>query len=141
MGSSVQLLIARLLLLDRINYGVNRHLPSTEKQWQIPFAVQAIPAGLLIICMSFMIESPRWLVKQGRTSEARKNLAWVRHLPEDHPYVAAELAEISAQIDHEVRLREGKGAILAAWTEMSAKKMRFRVIFAMAMKWMVNLTG
>lgn len=88
-----------------------------------------------------MIESPRWLIKQGKISKARKDLAWVRHLPEDHPYVVAELAEISAQIDREAQLREGKRAIVAAWTEISSKKMRFRVIFAMAMKWMSNLTG
>lgn len=88
-----------------------------------------------------MIESPRWLVKKGRLEEARKNLAWVRNLSPEHEYVEKELSDIASQLRHERESLSGQGAIKGAWKEISSKKMRFRVIFALAMKWMSNLTG
>lgn len=59
--------------------GVNKNLPATRAQWQIPVAVQCvlliprsllefscftrfIPINLMIMMMYFMIETPRWLV-------------------------------------------------------------------------------
>lgn len=127
--------------LNRINYGVNANLPSNEAQWQIPFAVQIIPAGLLVICMTFMIESPRWLVKRGRIEAARRNLSWVRNLPADHESVEQELSEMRTQLQLEAELGQDQGSLQAVWKEMTGENMRFRVIFAMAMKWMSNLTG
>ncbi|KAH8892793.1 putative sugar transporter [Thozetella sp. PMI_491] len=124
-----------------VTYGVNQNLPSNTMQWRIPFAVQIIPVALLIICMSFMIESPRWLVKNGKFDLARKNLSWVRNLPADHPYVESELAQMKSQLDAEAEYGRGTSQIKAAWKELSSKRLRFRVCFAMAMKWMSNLAG
>ncbi|KDP33696.1 hypothetical protein JCGZ_07267 [Jatropha curcas] len=38
--------------------------------WRICFWVSAIPAGILAFAMMFCAESPHWLYKQGRSSEA-----------------------------------------------------------------------
>lgn len=125
-----------------ITYGVNQNLPSNNKQWVIPFAIQVIPAGFLIICMFFMIESPRWLMKKGRTEQAEKSLAWVRNLPVDHPYVQQELAEMKAQLEsEEATLGVGLSGWKLSFKTITSKEMRFRVLFAMAMKWMSNVTG
>lgn len=125
-----------------ITYAVQQNLPSNSNQWVIPFAIQIIPAGLLIICMTFMTESPRWLMKKGKYEAARKNLSWVRNLPSDHEYIETELAEMKAQLDHEAEtIGHGVSGMKTAWREIISKKMRFRVLFAMAMKWMSNLTG
>ncbi|EWG45016.1 quinate permease [Fusarium verticillioides 7600] len=52
-----------------INYGINQHLPyapgQNENVWLIPFAVQLIPAGLLLIGAVFIPESPRCAVGAG----------------------------------------------------------------------------
>ncbi|CAG9981772.1 unnamed protein product [Clonostachys byssicola] len=78
-----------------VNYSVQRNIPDdTDRQWHIPVAVQIIPAGILMVCMPFVIESPRWLVSKGRNEEAIHSLAWVRNLPEEHPYVQHEFSEI-----------------------------------------------
>lgn len=114
--------------------------PST-RQWQIPFAVQLIPAGLLVICMSFMIESPRWLVRNGKYDKALKNLSWVRNLPEDHEYVQLEYAEMRAQVEHEVTFGANANAVAAIWKELSAKGMRGRLILSVTMKIMQNMSG
>lgn len=81
-------------------------------------------------------------MKKGRYEAARANLAWVRNLPADHQYIVTELAEMKAQLDHEAEdVGEGVSAMMTSWKEITSKKMRFRVLFAMAMKWMSNLTG
>ncbi|KAJ9478939.1 Quinate permease [Pseudozyma hubeiensis] len=82
-----------------INYGVIQTVPSSVKQWRIPFAVQLIPGGMFLIACLFLVESPRWLLSKGRTEEARKNLAYIRHLPADHPYFVEEFNEMSYAIE------------------------------------------
>lgn len=89
-----------------------------------------------------MIESPRWLMKKGKHDSAAKNLAWVRNLTVDHDYVQQELAEMKAQLENEAaNVGHGMSGMKTAWKEIISKEMRFRVVFAMAMKWMSNLTG
>ena len=116
-------------------------MPSNTTQWRVPFAVQVIPAALLVICMPIMIESPRWLAKKQRYEAALKNLAWVRNFPEDRPYIQSEMAEIRAQMEDESSIGQGFGELRASWHELCSKKLRFRVLFAMAMKWMSNASG
>src|SRR5438552_3333505 len=44
--------------------------------WRGLFAVGVLPALLVLLVRVWVPESPRWLVRQGRTEEARKSLAW-----------------------------------------------------------------
>ena len=48
--------------------GMSRAFANEEapKGWMIPVAVQMIPAIMLLIGMPFCIESPRWLIANGR---------------------------------------------------------------------------
>ncbi|OJK00266.1 hypothetical protein ASPACDRAFT_52038 [Aspergillus aculeatus ATCC 16872] len=82
-----------------INYGVSETLAPSHKQWIIPFAVQLIPAGLLLIGIVFVRESPRWLFLRGRREEAIKNLCWIRQIPEDHIYMMEEIGAIDQSIE------------------------------------------
>jgi len=53
--------------------------------------------------MIFMPFSPRWLVHHGREAEARRTLAKLRELPQDHELIEIEFAEIRAQSIFEKR--------------------------------------
>ncbi|CEJ58873.1 hypothetical protein PMG11_07519 [Penicillium brasilianum] len=84
-----------------INYGVSETLAPSHKQWLIPFAVQLIPAGLLLIGGAFIRESPRWLFSCGRREEAIKNLCWIRQLPEDDIYMIEEIGAIDQALEEQ----------------------------------------
>lgn len=70
-GTLTQLMIASGILLA---YIVSYLLaPSGGWRWMIGVAI--IPAVVLLVGVSFLPESPRWLVKRGREAEARDILA------------------------------------------------------------------
>lgn len=73
----------------------------SHKQWIIPFAVQLIPAGLLLIGAFWLHESPRWLLSKHRRQEAIKNLCWIRNLPADELYIVEEVAMLDAALEEQ----------------------------------------
>lgn len=93
--------IVSIIILTRCQYGVSATLPPSHRQWIIPFAVQLIPSGLLIIGALFIRESPRWLMFRGRREEAIRNLAWIRQLEPDHIYMVEELGAIEQAIEEQ----------------------------------------
>ncbi|KAJ1415292.1 Sugar/inositol transporter [Sesbania bispinosa] len=68
---------------------------SLKLGWRIMLALPAIPSLVLIIIMLKLVESPRWLIMQGRVGEARKVLLLVFNTEEKA----------------EQRLKEIKGAV------------------------------
>ncbi|KAF3764214.1 hypothetical protein M406DRAFT_62526 [Cryphonectria parasitica EP155] len=82
-----------------INYGVNTTLPADHKQWLIPFAVQLIPAGLLLVGCLWMKESPRWLMSKGRREEGLANLCWIRNLSASDIYIVEEVSYIDEELE------------------------------------------
>lgn len=82
-----------------INYGVDNTMEPSHSQWLIPFAVQLIPAGLLLIGALFIPESPRWLFTKGRREKAMKTLCWMRNLQPDDIYIIEEVSFIDADLE------------------------------------------
>ncbi|KAF2022005.1 general substrate transporter [Aaosphaeria arxii CBS 175.79] len=102
-----QLFIATgTMLAFWVNYGSIMHIkgPAT---YIVPLALQALPAILLMGCMALNKESPRFLAKADKWEEATAVLARIRNLPIDHPYVQAEINDISVQLEHERMLIGG----------------------------------
>lgn len=65
--------------------------------WRWMFGSEALPALLLLICLFFVPESPRWLTKQNRINEALEILTRV----DGTQYAKNELLEIKDTIAHE----------------------------------------
>ncbi|EMS21278.1 quinate permease [Rhodotorula toruloides] len=108
-----------------INYGVSENIPSSHKQWLIPFAVQLIPGALFAIGIPFFVrESPRWLITRGRRSEALKNLCYIRKLQPEDAYIINEMNEIDVQVEHD-RTAVGEG-FWAPFRQVFGKGFLFR---------------
>lgn len=84
-----------------INYGLSETMAPSRKQWIIPFAVQLIPAGLLLIGAFWLRESPRWLFSKNRREAALKNLCWIRNLQADDVYLVEEVAMMDAAMEEQ----------------------------------------
>jgi MFS family permease len=115
-----------------IDYGCNYIGGTGETQsktaWLLPLALQFIPAVILLVGMSFMPFTPRWLAHHGREAEAKKTLAMLRSLPEDHELVELEFMEIKAQSLFEKRTTQEKFPHLADQSWSSTIKLQFVAI-------------
>ncbi|CAI6340073.1 unnamed protein product [Periconia digitata] len=102
-----------------INYGLTETMAPSHSQWLIPFAVQLIPAGCLLLGAIWMKESPRWLFQKGMREKAMANLCWIRKLEPTDIYIVEEVAAIDAQIEWD-RVHVGVGF----WKPFAALKER-----------------
>lgn len=92
-----QLNVVTGILLAFLSNYIVAQLVAGSAAWRWMFAVEAAPAALFFVCLFFIPFSPRWLVKQGRTAEARNVLD---QLGEED--VEGELGEIVASLKHEM---------------------------------------
>ncbi|KAM0332348.1 hypothetical protein ACHAQA_002625 [Verticillium albo-atrum] len=114
------------------NYGITRYHPGTDLQWQLPTALQVVPAIIWGFGTFFTPETPRFLLMKGRRSEALAVLCRFRGLPEDHPYVEAEFSGIDAQLNHEMEIVAGASTfdlIKETFTDVPNRR-RFTLMFA-----------
>ncbi|KAJ0278075.1 hypothetical protein COL940_007452 [Colletotrichum noveboracense] len=85
-----------------IDYGCNYIGGTTvetqsDAAWLVPICLQLGPAAILLVGMIWMPFSPRWLIHHDREEEARRILANLRDLPENHELIELEFLEIKAQ--------------------------------------------
>ncbi|THV55895.1 hypothetical protein BGAL_0002g00500 [Botrytis galanthina] len=92
---------AGIMISFWIDYGTNyiggTGATQSDAAWLVPICLQLFPAVILFVGILFMPFSPRWLVHHGREAEARKVLAQLRNLPQDHELVEIEFLEIKVQ--------------------------------------------
>lgn len=96
-----------------------------DAAWLVPLSLQLVPAVLLGAGMIFMPFSPRWLEHHGRETEARRTLARLRDLPEDHELIELEYLEIKAQSLFEKRSVAERFPRLADGSAWSTIKLQF----------------
>ncbi len=132
-----------LVIAFWVNYGCKIHLSDdSESQWMLPFALQFIPGGLLLIAMSFQPESWRWLVRNGKVKEAQSHLANIRKLPTDHPYLIWELTSCESQIAEEsLHYNGGKSNLWSKLKECTKQGVYNRILLALSVMIFQNLSG
>lgn len=123
-----------------INYGVLQNLPSNRTQWLIPFAIQLIPSGIFFALCFLLPESPRFLVTRGKIDLARKNLATIRGLSEDHPYSLHEMDNICKAIEENFA-STGRGFFAPIKKLFTSKVLMKRLLMSTALFMMQNGFG
>ncbi|KAI7914866.1 quinate permease [Pyricularia oryzae] len=109
-----------------INYGVNSTLPPSHSQWLIPFAVQLIPGGMLLLGAIYIPESPRWLFEKGQREKAIKVLSWMRNLEPDHQYIVEEISYIDEGLEQQ--RREIGAGFWKPFAALKARRVQWRFI-------------
>ncbi|KAF5002533.1 hypothetical protein FGRMN_298 [Fusarium graminum] len=80
----------------------------SEWAWRIPSLLQAAPALFPITCVFFLPESPRWLIANGRSEEARAMLVkWHANGDENDELVKLEFQQMRNVIEAEVSNESG----------------------------------
>jgi MFS family permease len=74
-----------------------------DYSWRLNFIVATAVALMLVLSLTVLPESPRWLVEKGRKDEAAKILERIHRSPTDPDgiYAHAELVQIAAQVEAE----------------------------------------
>jgi sugar porter (SP) family MFS transporter len=72
--------------------------------YRIPLALQFVYAGVLLLGLSILPETPRYLIKRGLHAEAASSLSRLRRLDITHPALIEEIAEIEANHEYELSL-------------------------------------
>ncbi len=93
-------IVTGFLIVYFVNYFIALQGDSTWNQqvgWRWMFGSEALPAVLLLVLLSFVPESPRWLTKQNRSDEALEILTRVGGTE----YAKTELIEIKDALAHE----------------------------------------
>ncbi|KAH9880204.1 hypothetical protein IAQ61_000493 [Plenodomus lingam] len=115
-----------------IDYGTNfiggTGRGQKDAAWLLPLALQLAPAVLLGAGMIFMPFSPRWLVHHNREADARRVLARLRGLPQDHELIELEYAEIKAQSLFEKKSLQENFPHLQDMSALSTFKLQFVAI-------------
>ncbi|KAI9669889.1 MAG: hypothetical protein M1831_006924 [Alyxoria varia] len=88
-----------------VDYSVSKNIKPSPRQWQIPIALQLIPAGLLGFGMLVLPESIRWHIQRGENDMAWKALTWVRG--SNSAEVKEEMEEIKTGVLLEMAEMEG----------------------------------
>ncbi|KAH7305795.1 general substrate transporter [Stachybotrys elegans] len=92
------------------NYGCHINLPdSSHNQWLVPTSLHIMFSGIILILSIFQHESPRYLVKQGKSDKATEVMSWLRQQPADSEYIVSEISNIQAALDHEMEALKGVG--------------------------------
>ena len=91
-----------LLSANVINIITNRTQSSVA--YRVPLGLQLVWALALSIGLLMMPETPRFLIKKGKTNAAAMSLSRLRRLDITHPAIIGELAEIEANHAYELSL-------------------------------------
>ncbi|KAF7879398.1 hypothetical protein EAF04_000594 [Stromatinia cepivora] len=105
--------------------------------WLVPICLQLFPAVILFIVILFMPFSPRWLVHYGREQEARKVLARLRYLPQEHE----SIAELWPGLQELTWMNTAKLQFVAVGSLFRTKAMFRRVIVATVTMFFQQWTG
>ncbi|CAG57736.1 HXT4 [Nakaseomyces glabratus] len=117
------------------NFGTKNY--SNSVQWRVPLGLCFAWAIFMISGMTFVPESPRFLVEKGRIEDAKRSIASSNKVSVDDPAVVAEVDSVQAAVEAE-RL-----AGSASWGELFSTKTKIfqRLVMGIMIQSLQQLTG
>lgn len=128
------------------NYGAALNISDrSDAQWRVPLSLAVVFPTMMLIMSLWVPQSPRWLVKQGKTQQARQVICRLRGMPEEDPYVVTELKGIEDQLEWEEAMTMGTSGFWAPVKELfTVPDMRYRLLLSFGLgaagQWYVTAT-
>lgn len=107
----------------------NYFLLDVEHNWRWMLGVQVFPALLYLALLSFIPESPRWLVLKGRDAAALEVLTRIN---------GAAQAQQSLQ---QIRQSLAAGSVSHGWRALFDRRIRFVLLIALGLAFFQQITG
>ncbi|KAM0160345.1 hypothetical protein ACHAPG_003005 [Botrytis cinerea] len=115
------------------------HLPSTNLQWRLPLAVISLPLSLVMMFMVFFLpESPRWLVRVGRTEEAAKNLSVIKDLSVEDDRIRFEIAQIESSLEFST---ENSASLMQLFSKDDKERLLYRFCLCIFLQFVQQMCG
>ncbi|KAI8908312.1 sugar transporter [Gorgonomyces haynaldii] len=108
---------------------------NNDLEWRLAMGMQMAPAVLLLVVMTFMPESPRWLATKSRDGEALATIAKLRAEKITDEASQKEFKHIQQSIEQERLVGNG------AWSELFVPGLRNRFWIAVVMQMFQQMTG
>ncbi|KAI7083093.1 hypothetical protein KC356_g7826 [Hortaea werneckii] len=126
-----------LMVAYWVQYATSRI--SSSASWRLPLAIQLVPAIWVGIHIFFRPESPHWLLKHGRESEALDVLARLHaNGDKDDTYVQTELSEIQAAVDYENQTQQKAPSYVQL---IFSRRYRRRTALALGAQFLQQMSG
>ncbi|ORY09023.1 and other transporter-domain-containing protein [Clohesyomyces aquaticus] len=106
-------------------------------QWRIPLAIPCLISMMLMASTFSIPESPRWLVRKGRTEQARASLSAFKQLPSDDPEISAEISGIELTLEETSR---GAAKLSDIFT-MGEDKLFYRFALCIFLQFLQQMCG
>ncbi|GAB6167054.1 arabinose-proton symporter AraE [Thermostilla marina] len=123
-------IISGMLVVSIVNWQIARagdEAWNVAVGWRWMFASETLPAIFFFVCLLFVPESPRWLVKRGRLDEARR--------------VLARVSGASAADREIAEIEEAMNAEQGTWRELLSPGYRTILWLAIALAVLQQVTG
>ncbi|KAI0430774.1 putative sugar transporter [Xylaria sp. FL1042] len=104
--------------------------------WRVPISICAFFNLLLMAVIFFMPESPRWLIRVGRESEAITTMSALKDLPEHSAEITADVAGIHLSLEEST----GKTSLLSLM-KMGQNRLAYRFGICMLLQLYQQLSG
>ena len=105
--------------------------------WRVPISIAAFFSLVLMSCIFFMPESPRWLLRRNRVEEAQMTLAALKGLSPDAEEIRAEMAAIEISLEDNA----GKSASLRELLKMGEDKLLYRFGICILLQFYQQMSG
>jgi len=109
----------------------------SSAQWRVPIALQLVFEIIMVTCIGFLPESPRWLVKRGRNAEAMAVISAM----EDKPPIDPEVQRTYYGIREAVAVETSSQGSLRELTTGGRSQNFRRTAIAITCQMMQQLTG
>lgn len=111
---------------------------NSTASWRITLGITFLWAIVLGVGIIFFPESPRYDYRHGRVDRAKRTMAKLYGVPENHRVIVHEVLEIEEQLEAE---KGGHGGIYG-WFEMfQAPRMPYRIALGVVLQALQQLTG